>query len=195
MEKRAIIAEIRADEGEEPKVSGLGIVYDEWTEIWPGYKEKISQGAVQRAETVKSFFNHDPDKVLSTLDSNPALALNDTDRGLEYVSPIPPTSYGNDLKINLERGNVKGSSFAFDVPEDGEKLTRDKGVIYRDITKLTLYEVGPVTDPAYIQTTANMRSKDELERKLKEQEPKTIPLSLRKKQQAQKEKDLSSGGF
>lgn len=189
MEKRAFITEIRSDVGDEPKVTGMGIVYDEWTEIWPGYKEKISRGAVQRADTVKSFFNHDPDHVLSTLDSNPALELNDTERGLEYVSPIPPTSYGNDLKINLERGNVKGSSFAFDVPADGEKLTRDEhGVIYRDITKLTLYEVGPVTNPAYIQTTANMRSRDELERKLKEQKPETIPLSLRKKQQLQSEK-------
>ncbi len=185
MEQRAFITEIRAADGEDARVSGLGIVYDQWTEIWPGYMERISRGAVKNAETVKSFFNHDPDYVLSTLDSDPALVLRETESGLEYDSPIPPTTYGNDLKINLQRKNVRGSSFAFDVSKD--KWTQDdKGTVYRDITNLTLYEVGPVTNPAYIQTTATMRSRELVQ----EQRAKLsqVPLELRKKQQIQSEK-------
>jgi hypothetical protein len=188
MEQRAFLTEIRAAEGEETRVSGLGIVYDQWTELWPGYMERISKGAVKNAETVKSFFNHDPDYVLSTLDSDPALVLRETDNGLEYDSPIPPTTYGNDLKINLQRKNVRGSSFAFDVAHDAWSQD-DKGIMYRDITDLTLYEVGPVTNPAYIQTTASVRSKE----LVKEQRKKLsqVPLELRKKQQLQVEKDRS----
>ncbi len=159
-EVRAITAEARAaGEGDGKKVEGLGIVYDRWVEIWPGYKERIKRGAVKQADTVKSYFNHDPSQVLSTLDSEPPLALADGEDGLRYSSPIPPTSYGNDLQVNLARGNVKGSSFAFDIPKGGDKFSEDEnGVVHRDISELTLYEVGPVTDPAYVQTTAALRS-------------------------------------
>jgi uncharacterized protein len=187
MEKRAISAEIRAQKGDDKNtVRGLGIVYDQWTELYPGYMERIKKGAVKMAgATVKSFFNHDPDKVLSTLDSNPALELKETDAGLEYISPIPPTTYGQDLMINLERGNVKGSSFSFDVPRGGDRVFEDEaGVFYRDISELNLYEVGPVTNPAYIQTTALMRSAVE-SWKPETKPEKKVPLGLRQKQQKQ----------
>ncbi len=187
MEKRAFVAEIReAGEGEDKKVAGLGIVYDQWTELWPGYKERIQKGAVKRAPMVKSYFNHDPSKILSTLDSSPALKLNDTDKGLEYISPIPPTSYGKDLEVNLERGNVKGSSFAFDIPKDGDKRWEEKGVYFRDISKLILYEVGPVTDPAYIQTTASVErsAREALEEWKREQKPQEpVARNIREKRQ------------
>lgn len=190
-EQRAFFTEIRSS-GEDRAVSGLGIVYDQWTEIWPGYKERISKGAVTKAAEVKSFINHDPDKVLSTTNSNPALKLSETESGLEYVSPIPPTSYGEDLAINLERGNIRGSSFTFEVPEDGQKVTQDEdGTFFRDITKLMLYEVGPVTNPAYIQTTAHKRSVDSLADLVKKPEPDKEDLTeLRKRQQKQAEIDL-----
>lgn len=154
--------EIRSDGDEEKKAVGLGIIYGDWTEIYPGFKERILKGAVEKDKTVKSFFNHDPSMVLSTTRSKPALELNDTDKGLEYLSPIPPTSYGNDLIVNLERGNVKGSSFAFSVPKDGQKRWEEDGVYYREIKKLILYEIGPVTDPAYIQTSAQLRSAEDV---------------------------------
>ncbi len=162
-ELRFMPIEIRSDgEEEDKKAVGLGIIYDEWTEIYPGFKERILRGAVNNDKTVKSFFNHDPSKVLSTTRSKPALELNDTEKGLEYVSPIPPTSYGKDLIVNLERGNVKGSSFAFSVPKDGQKSWEEDGVFFREIKRLHLYEIGPVTDPAYITTSAHLRSVEEV---------------------------------
>ena len=162
-ELRFIEMDMRSAESEDEKrVAGLGIVYDEWVEIFPGFKERIQKGAVKRDKVVKSFFNHDPSMVLSTTKSKPALELNETDKGLEYISPIPPTSYGNDLMVNVERGNVKGSSFAFSVHRDGQKTWEEDDVFYRDIKKLTLYEVGPVTDPAYIQTSAQLRTAEDV---------------------------------
>ena len=190
-EQRAFFTEIRSS-GEDHTVSGLGIVYDQWTEIWPGYKERISKGAVVKAAEVKSFINHDPDKVLSTTQSNPALRLNETESGLEYVSPIPPTTYGEDLAINLDRGNIRGSSFSFEVLEDGQKVTQDEdGTYFRDITKLMLHEEGPVTNPAYIQTTAHKRSADGLADLVEKPEPDKEDLTeLRKRQQKQAEAEL-----
>ncbi len=159
-EKRAIFTEVRSDGAEgEKRVSGVGIVYDQWTELWPGYKERIRKGAAKPHSIVKSYFNHDPSKVLSTSESNPPVKFKSTDGGVEFDSPIPPTSYGKDLEINLERGNVKGASFSFDVED--QKRWDEGGVHYRDITSLLWYEMGPVTDPAYVQTKVNLRSAEE----------------------------------
>lgn len=161
-ELRFMPLEIRSEGDDEKKVGGVGIIYDEWTEIYPGYRERILKGAVKPEKEVKSFINHDPDKVLSTTRSNPVLELKDTDKGLEYVSPIPPTSYGKDLEVNLERKNIQGSSFAFSVARDGQKTWEEDGVYYREIKKLRLFEIGPVTDPAYIKTSANFRTAEDL---------------------------------
>lgn len=163
MERSVIRTEVRsAGEGDERRVVGLGVVYDRWEELWPGYRERILPGAVEFASEVKSYFNHDPNMVLSTTASDPPLIVRETERGIEFESPIPPTSYGRDLAVNLERRNVKGASFTFVVPRGGDKRWEDEqGVFHREINRLIMYEVGPVTDPAFVSTTASVRSSRE----------------------------------
>lgn len=156
------------DGGNEQKsVSGVGIVYNREAEIWPGFFERIKPGAFTRSissnREIKSFFNHDPNAVLSTTRSDPKLTIEDTAAGLRFDSPIPPTTYGNDLKINLERKNVRGASFSFSVNDEGDIITRDeKGVYHREIISGELYEVGPVTNPAYPQTKVGLRGVETL---------------------------------
>src|SRR5690606_41061588 len=100
--------------------------------------------------------------VLSTTASDPPLVVRETDQGYEYDSPIPPTSYGRDLIVNLQRRNVKGSSFTFIVPQGGDRWWEDEnGVVHREIRELILYEIGPVTDPAYLSTNEFLRSSRE----------------------------------
>lgn len=169
--------QVRSDE-DKNVVEGYGIVYDQRTEIFPGFYETIKQGAFTESlskREIKSFFNHDGGLVLSTTKSDPALVLREDTKGVYYESPIPPTSYGEDLKVNLQRGNVKGSSFAFMVSEEGDTWTEEEdGSIHRVITKGEVFEIGPVTDPAYIQTDANLRSTknlfEEVQEKGKEQQ-------------------------
>jgi HK97 family phage prohead protease len=151
---------------EQKFVSGIGIVYNREVEIWPGYMEKIRNGAlrtsVDSGKEIKSFFNHNPSSVLSTTRSNPPLVIEDTDKGLRFESPIPPTTYGNDLEVNLQRKNVRGASFSFEVKENGDILTRDEnGIYHREIIDAELYEVGPVTNPAYPSTNVGLRSQEE----------------------------------
>jgi len=198
MELRAVRSDIKSDstDGEINQVSGLGIVTEEWAEIMPGFKERIRKGAVKLADTVKSYVNHDPNQVLATSQSDPPLQVEETNEGWQYSSPIPPTSYGNDLRVNLERQNVKGSSFAFMVGEGGDRMWEgEDGNIYRDISEVNVFELGPVTDPAYLQTTAQLRSaKEALEGWKANQEPQQleIPYSriLRQKRQSLVESDL-----
>ena len=183
LQVRAFNTQIRSEGDEEQRVAGLGVVFNEWSEIFPGFQERILPGSIEPAGVVKSYFNHDPSQVLSTLESNPPLEIVESADGLSYNSPIPPTSYGKDLSINLQRGNVKGSSFAFFVPEGGDRMWEENGTIYREVKKLLLYELGPVTDPAYIKTTAQVRSAQEaLEQWRAEQADKPpVQRELRKK--------------
>lgn len=172
-EKRFLEVEIESrvvsgDDGkpEQRYVSGIGIVYGREVEICHGYFEKIRQGAFDKSvnghEEIKSFFNHNPSNVLSTTKSQPKLELEDRENGLYFNSPIPPTTYGSDLTVNLERKNVRGASFSFEVNKDGEIVTRDeKGVYHREIIGATLYEIGPVTNPAYPQTKVGLRTIEE----------------------------------
>ena len=160
--------QIRAEgEGETKQeyVDGLGIVYDKEVEIFDGYFEKIRAGAfdkcMKRGGEIKSFFNHNPDYVLATTRSSPALVLEDTPDGLIFHAPIPNTSYGRDLTENLNRRNVRGASFAFTINKNGVVWSEDeKGNYHREIIDATIFEVGPVTNPAYPQTKVKIRSEE-----------------------------------
>lgn len=153
--------------GEElqPFVDGIGIVYNSKTEIFPGFYESIEPGAFSESlsnyRTIKSFINHNPTKILSTTRSKPELEIYDGDDFLEFSSPIPPTTYGEDLIVNLKRGNINGASFAFMINEKGDRYKKlSDGSLHRTIVSAEIYEVGPVTNPAYEQTEVGLRSKE-----------------------------------
>lgn len=153
------------DEDKQVYVEGMGIVYNSKTEIYPGIFESILPGAFSESlstfRTVKSFINHKPSEILSTTRSEPALEILDGDNFLEFSAPIPPTTYGNDLIVNLKRGNIKGASFSFSISENGDHYKKlPDGSLHRTITEATIYEVGPVTNPAYEQTEVSLRNKE-----------------------------------
>ena len=167
--------ELREDDEANAAVEGIGIVYDREQEIWPGYFETIRSGAFDKSlngdREIKSFFNHNANFVLSTTRSKPRarLVLTDTEKGLRFRSPIPDTSYGRDLRENLSRGNVRGASFSFTVARDGDIVTIDeKNNYHREITKGTLYEIGPVTNPAYKSTKVGLRTAEDAFNECKE---------------------------
>lgn len=148
-------------------ISGMGIVYNAETEILPGIFESIRPGAfsksLNRFDEIKSFINHDPSLILSTTRSTPPLEITDNENSLVFVSPIPPTTYGRDLAINVGRGNISGASFSFMIHDGGEIYSIDEdGNYHREIISAEIYEVGPVTNPAYQQTTVSLRNKESI---------------------------------
>lgn len=126
--------------------------------------ERVMPGAFERAlqkdADVRGLFNHDADNVLGRTAAG-TMALTSDEIGLRYVITPGNTSIAKDVLEMVNRKEVTGSSFSFDIAPGGAKWGRsDDGIPVRELTDLILFDAGPVTFPAYEATTASARSKD-----------------------------------
>lgn len=174
---RASVKVVKRAEGDPPVISGYAAVFynadDPGTEyeLWDCMVERIASGAFDRAlreaHDARGLFNHDANMLLGRVSSG-TLKLSVDEIGLRYELSPPDTQAGRDVVVSIERGDLSGSSFAF-VPtrsvwiEEGDRCIRM-------IEDLDLYDVCPVTYPAYKSTSTHMRSQDRerLEQELKE---------------------------
>ncbi len=157
-------AQIRSKRGETPGIEGVAAVYNQTYDTgW--FIETIKPGAFARAlqekQDVRCLFNHDPNNLLARTKSG-TLRMTDASDGLHYDADTDPnTTMGRDVAAMIERGDLDGCSFSFNVRGDVWRHERDedgKGeTTYRDITDLDLFDVGPVTFPAYTQTSVGVR--------------------------------------
>lgn len=166
------------DEDEEPmgdgaRITGYGAVFfneadPENTQyrLWDDLVERIMPGAFDRAiqdqADVRSLFNHDSNFVLGRTTAG-TLSLRTDEVGLMYDALPPDTQLIRDQVLEpLRRKDVTGSSFMF-VPTDTvwREQEDDTGrrVYITEVHDVDLWEVGPVTFPAYEGTTAKTRKR------------------------------------
>lgn len=144
-------------------VSGYGVVFESDSHIlgaWYPFIETINRNALNGVDLkeVVATFNHNFDNILARADAN-TLKLSIDAKGLKYEFSAPNTTYGRDLVENLKNGNVRGSSFMFTTKKDSWVETKGEEVARREILEIDKFiEVGPVTMPAYPDTTAAKRS-------------------------------------
>jgi HK97 family phage prohead protease len=152
---------VRADEDGSKKLDGYAAVFNKETVIGDYFREVIEPGAFKGAlkdGDVRGLFNHDPNQVLGRTASK-TMKLVEDDKGLRYVITPPDTTLGRDVLALVDRGDVTGSSFGFTVKRDS--WTRPTGP--GDLPLRTIHEVewlrdvGPVTFPAYEETTVQAR--------------------------------------
>ncbi|MCZ2341467.1 MAG: HK97 family phage prohead protease [Bacteroidales bacterium] len=124
-------------------------------ELYPKCFERIRPGAFDRAireDDIRALFNHDPSSPLGRNRSG-TLRLSSDSRGLRYEIETPDTILGRDLLTMLRRGDISGSSFAFDVVKE-QYRDEPGGIVIRELIELRLFDVGPVTFPAYVAATS-----------------------------------------
>jgi len=160
------VVEERAESGE-TFISGAGVVFDAWSADLGGFKERILPTAFDGVDTSDVFitFNHNFDNVLART-KNGSATLDTSPAGIQYRYKTPETSTGKDVQQLISDGIVEGSSFMFTVAPDGDKWEKmDDGTYERTITQIgRLFEMGPVTVPAYPDTTATLaRGMDSIE--------------------------------
>lgn len=147
-----------------PRIVGYTAVFGVDTEInsyFGTFKERLQKGAFRRAiregQDVRALRNHDPDNLLGRTNSK-TLRLKEDDTGLHIDVDPPNTSIGRDTVESIRRGDLSGMSFAFIVRKEKWINGEDGSPDVRIIQDVDLFDVGPVTFPAYASTTADLRS-------------------------------------
>lgn len=149
------------DDKDSRKIVGYAAVFASSSEaLWGSFVEEVDARAFDEADMsdVRALFNHDDNKILARTPDT--LTLTVDERGLRYEFEMPSTTYGNDLLESMRRGDITQSSFGFTVEED-EWIDRSKDELLpmRRILKIgRVFDVSPVTYPAYPETTSEVRS-------------------------------------
>jgi HK97 family phage prohead protease len=124
--------------------------------------ERIAPTAFNRALSEKhdarALFNHDPNMILGRAAAG-TLRLSVDQRGLRYEIDLPDTQTGKDVAASVARGDLTGSSFAFSINgKAGQRFEKGDKYDVRHILDVDLFDVGPVTYPAYEATSTGLRS-------------------------------------
>ena len=164
-ERRAFVLDVcrieqRSDNGP-AKIIGHAAVFNSLSEDLGGFREMIKPGAFTRAvkeDDVRALFNHNPDHILGRNTAG-TLTLAEDERGLLIEITPPDTQIARDLLVSMERGDITQMSFGFRTRAGGYSWGEDENGNYiRTLTDLKLYDVSPVTYPAYAETDVAVRS-------------------------------------
>jgi len=171
--------EVRAGgEDEARKIYGHGTVFNKLSEDLGGFRELFEPGAFAdsiKHDDIRSLRDHTPSYILGRNKAG-TLTLEEDARGVYFEVTPPDTSYARDLMVSIERRDVTGCSIIFSVEgKKGERWFVDgaevdmldafmamwdgkKHKVERHVNKARLYDIGPVTFPAYPQTEVKARS-------------------------------------
>ena len=143
--------------GDGMSFSGYAAVFDSPSQPLP-FVETIAPGAFKRSlssrNNVRMLLNHDTSRVLGTTRAK-TLRLAEDSKGLHVEADLPETTYGRDLSVSMQRGDVDSMSFGFSVPKGGDSWNEDGS--RRTLREVRLHEVSVVTFPAYEATSAQVR--------------------------------------
>lgn len=159
--------EMRAEDSGKLLFSGHAAVFGVRTWIGPkkwGFWEDIRAGAFSKTigeADVRMLKNHDANFELarSTIPwgSTGALRLSEDATGLVDEAEWIPTTYAQDLAISVRAGVLNQQSFGF-LPVTEEWTTDEAGEDVRTLIEVELFDVSPVTFPAYTETDASIRA-------------------------------------
>ena len=149
-------------------IQGRAVVYNSMsnelrTSNGDKFKEIIQPGALSLSlerNDILAFKEHNPEMLLGRKSAG-TLMLEDRNDGLYVTINVPETSYGEDTLISAMRGDLKGFSFGFNNPKTKAIAALEKKI--REISSMNLREVSVVANPAYSETSLNVRSEDFVE--------------------------------
>lgn len=160
MERRVVAAhDLRASrDGETPKLTGYAAVFESYS-LDMGFRERIAPGAFTQAlgrSDPRALFNHDPNFVLGRQQAG-TLTLREDEQGLYMENTPPDTQWARDLLVSIERRDISQMSFGFTTKKDDWRKVDNEWV--RTLLEIDeLFDVSPVTFPAYPDTKVALRS-------------------------------------
>lgn len=143
------------------KVGGHAAVFNRESIDLGGFVEVIRPGAFTESlrgkRSIRALYHHNDLSLLGTTQAG-TLRLREDDTGLAFEVDLPDTSYGNDVGVLVDRGDIAGCSFGFRVAAGGDRWERRGGKLVRELVNVELTEVTLTHDPAYRDTTVARRS-------------------------------------
>ena len=164
LEVRSFPIELRAEGDQTPRIEGYAATFNSLSEEMWGFREMIEPGFFDDVlgDDTRALFNHDRNFVLGRK-SNGTLDMGQDDKGLRINIDPPQTQLINDMVLTpMKRGDINQMSFAFTVKPGGDDWRDENGQLIRVLKKggaLRLYDVSVVTEPAYPETSASVRTK------------------------------------
>ena len=142
---------------------GHAAVFNVETVIAGMFRESIAPRAFRKTikeSDVRALFNHDPAHVLGRNKAG-TLRLSEDDVGLVCEIDLPDTQTARDLWTSIDRGDISQSSFAFETVKelrtDPDEEAAETLPLFT-VKEARLWDVSPVTYPAYEQTDVVARS-------------------------------------
>lgn len=154
--------EVREEMSKPPRLVGYASLFDSETEIMGLWREKVAPGAYKKTikeNDIRALWNHNSDLVLGRNKAN-TLRLEEDKKGLRVEIIPPDTQAGRDAITSIKRQDVSQMSIAF-VPIKQEWIQPENSTDLpsRIIKEARLFEVSPVTFPAFEDTSIATRSK------------------------------------
>lgn len=161
------------DGSSETYITGYAAVFNKWSRtltLRQGNKnipfiEKIDSRAFDDVDMngLISAVNHDVKGKVIGKRSKGTLEVEIDSKGLKYRVKVPNTTLGKDTIEDVRNGNLEGSSFMFLEDSKMESIwDTTTNPVQRTITRFSkVVELGPVTIPAYPDTSAALRSYEE----------------------------------
>lgn len=176
MERRYVSGvELRAiSQDGQRSISGHAAKWNRYSEKLGGnsFREMLKPGAftssLQDARSdVTCLMNHDPSLLLGRQRSG-TLRVKEDSIGLHFRCSLPDTTAGNDAYNLIQRGDLRGCSFAFQIPDGGDSFEMiddpedGSRIALRTITRASLLDCSVVTSPAYPDTDVSTDGVTEL---------------------------------
>lgn len=148
------------------QMDGYAAVFNVKVEIasfWgAGWLEEVAPGAFAKTiqeNDIRALWNHDPNIVLGRNRAK-TLELSEDAHGLKSVISPPDNAWGRPVVDAVRRGDVTGMSISFRAIKQEwiQPAEGSKDLARRIIREAKLYDVSPVTFPAFESTFISARS-------------------------------------
>lgn len=176
---------VQRDNSDDPRqIQGYAVLFNTESVDLGGFIEVIKPNALDGVDlsAVQLIYGHENNSILARVDSgNLTLTVDET--GLFFVAKLADTSLANDVYQDILAGNLKGMSFGFTIPEDGDDWIFDQG----DTAVHVVNQIGDVVEititpnPAYQDTSVSVkRSLDEARKDKENMDEEKIVNAVKK---------------
>ncbi len=142
-------------------LEGYAVVYDQVAQVGPNQYEVIDRHAFDKVFNsgdmdVRAFYDHDHSKLLGRQSAG-TLELRSDDVGINFRVELPNTSYANDVRALVERGDLTGASFGFNPAKVQRGQLEDGSPVLRHLEVASFLDVSVVAFPAYTGSSVQLR--------------------------------------